>query len=180
MRSRSKILDAVREVIGQSGFSSVTIASVAQAAGVTRQTVYSIFGTREDLVSQAVSEHLTNLVASLHEQLAQAPSPLDYVVDLIVTCRAIVHSDALLAVLLQSGGDNPISEPGALDRARSVGAQMLSPLRELFPDADLNFDDIADLSIHLGWSVVCFDDPAVRSDEELRACLTRWMAPVFP
>ncbi|MBM4481622.1 TetR family transcriptional regulator [Rhodococcus hoagii] len=55
MRSRKKILDATLGLIGSAGFEGVNIAAVAAAAGVTRQTVYSIFGTREDLVSHAIA-----------------------------------------------------------------------------------------------------------------------------
>ncbi|QNG20318.1 TetR/AcrR family transcriptional regulator [Rhodococcus triatomae] len=179
MRSRNKILDAVRDVIARSGFSGVTIASVAQTAGVTRQTVYSIFGTREDLVSQAVAEHLTEIVDGVHERLRTAPTPADYVVDLIVACRTIVRSDPVLAALLRTDGDNPLFDAGALDRARAVGLRLLSPLQELFPETALRLDDIVDISVHLGWSAVCFDDPSVRTDEDLRRFLGRWLAPAF-
>ena len=58
MRSRGKIIDATLDLIRTSGFAGITIAAVAEAAGVSRQTVYSIFGTREDLVSQSIA-HLT-------------------------------------------------------------------------------------------------------------------------
>lgn len=43
MRSKPKILDATLGLIAESGFEDVTIAAVARAGGVTRQTVHSIF-----------------------------------------------------------------------------------------------------------------------------------------
>mgnify|MGYP002653221455 CR=1 FL=1 len=37
------------------------VKALAKHAGVSRQTVYSIFGTREDLVSQAVTDQLAGV-----------------------------------------------------------------------------------------------------------------------
>ena len=76
MRSRDSILDATRAVIGRAGFGGVTIAAVAKQAEVSRQTVYSIFGSREDLVSQAVSERLTMLTGAFTDVLDAATTSL--------------------------------------------------------------------------------------------------------
>ncbi|WP_066906492.1 TetR/AcrR family transcriptional regulator [Millisia brevis] len=179
MRSRSRIIDAVQTLIGQSGFSGVSIASAAQAAGVTRQTIYSIFGSREELVSQAVAEHLTDIVRGLQEQLGAATTPTGYVVDLIVACRTIVRTDPVLRALLLHDANNPLFDSGALERARAVGIGLLSPMEELFPYTDEQLADIADFCIHLGWSAICFDAPSARSDAELDRFLTRWLTPAF-
>ncbi|MCZ4655974.1 TetR/AcrR family transcriptional regulator [Dietzia kunjamensis] len=77
MRSRDSILDATRAVVGRAGFGGVTIAAVAKQAEVSRQTVYSIFGSREDLVSQAVSERLTMLTGAFTDVLDAATTPLE-------------------------------------------------------------------------------------------------------
>ncbi|WP_435530336.1 TetR/AcrR family transcriptional regulator [Prescottella equi] len=74
MRSRKKILDATLGLIGSAGFEGVDIAAVAAAAGVTRQTVYSIFGTREDLVSQAIAGLAVEVLGDVDARLAATQS----------------------------------------------------------------------------------------------------------
>ena len=69
MRSRDSILEAAREVIGRAGFGGVTIAAVAKQANVSRQTIYSIFGSREELVSEAVAERLGVPLAIIEDAL---------------------------------------------------------------------------------------------------------------
>lgn len=177
VRSRKKILEATRSVIGDAGFEGVTIASVAQHAGVTRQTVYSIFGSREELVSQAVSEYLAGLFGELNERAASANSAVDYVVDLIVESSRLVRSDPFLAVLLRMDRSNPLFDPGALARAKQFAEGCLRPLIEREPALAASVGDIAEMAVRLGLSAVCFDDPATQGEQELRSFLERWLRP---
>lgn len=179
MRSRDIILEATRTVIGEAGFDGVSIAAVARHAGVSRQTVYSIFGTREDLVSQAISDRLTTLSGAFADLLAAADTPLALMVEILVQARDRIHNDPLLRVLTLSGGSNPIFDPGAAQRARDYAAQLIAPAVTRFPQLEPHLDFLADIGVHVGWSVLCLDDSRSRPDPELRAFLTTWLAPVM-
>lgn len=48
---RGGLLDAMREHLRHSDWSSVTMADIAEAAGVSRQTVYNEFGSRQGLAT---------------------------------------------------------------------------------------------------------------------------------
>ncbi len=50
-RSRAALLDATRELISAGGFDALSMAAVAERAGVTRRAVYLHFSTRTELVS---------------------------------------------------------------------------------------------------------------------------------
>ena len=179
MRSREIILEATRDQIGASGFEGVSIAGVAKRAGVSRQTVYSIFGTREDLVSQAVTDRLSTLVGAFGELLESADSPLELFVEMIVEARTQVLGDPMLRYLTLSGTANPIFDPGATDRALEYSATLLAPAAERFPQLTGRIDELSDLAVHVGRSVLCLDRPENRSDDELRRFVTTWMAPVL-
>ena len=179
MRSREVILEATRDVIGEAGFHGVSIAGVAQRAGVSRQTVYSIFGTREDLVSQAVTTRLSALSGEFTHLVEAADSPLALFVDLMVASRRHILDDPMLRVLTLTGTGNPMFDPGAARRAREHSALLLAPAVARFPELEGRIGFLADLAIHVGWSVLCLDDPESRPDPELRAFLTEWMGPVL-
>lgn len=166
-------------MIGDSGFDGVSIAGVAKRAGVSRQTVYSIFGTREELVSEAVTDQLTTLDGAFTDLLDSAASPLALFVEMMVRARQHVLGDPLLRVLTLSGSANPIFDPGAADRAHRYSMAMLSPAVDRFPELEGRLDFMADLAVHMGWSILCLDRPETRSDDQLREFVTAWMAPVF-
>ena len=54
-RSRAALLDATRELITEGGFDALTMAEVADRAGVSRRAVYLHFATRAELVSALFS-----------------------------------------------------------------------------------------------------------------------------
>lgn len=179
MRSRDSILEATRDVIGRAGFAGVTIAAVAKQARVSRQTVYSIFGSRENLVSQAVSERLTMLTGAFTDLLDTAASPLELIVEIVVVGRHRILDDPLLRALTLGGGSNPIFDPGAADRAREYAAALISPAAERFPQLAGRLEFMADVGVHVGWSVLCLDSRDSRSDDDLRAFLTTWLSPLL-
>lgn len=179
MRSRKKILDATLGLIGSAGFEGVNIAAVAAAAGVTRQTVYSIFGTREDLVSQAIVGLAVEVLGDIRARLAATQSAVEYVVELVVAGRAAVRDTPVLRALLRAGDGNPLFDPGMISRAKPVARELLSPLVEREPRLADCADDITEITLHLALSVVFFDDETLHADDELRRFLTRWLAPAL-
>jgi AcrR family transcriptional regulator len=54
-RSRAALLDATRELITEGGFDTLTMAAVADRAGVSRRAVYLHFATRAELVGALFS-----------------------------------------------------------------------------------------------------------------------------
>ncbi|AWK71603.1 TetR family transcriptional regulator [Rhodococcus oxybenzonivorans] len=180
MRSRRKILDATLELIRSDGFDGVTIAAVAQAAGVTRQTVYSIFGSREELVSQAIAGLAVEVVGGIRSRLDATGTPFELVVELVVASRAAVHADPVLAALLQAEQGNPLFDAEMMRRAKPVARELLSPLVDRYPDTQTHLDDIVEILVRLGLSVIMFDDEAVHADDDLRRFLTRWLLPAMP
>lgn len=179
VRSRDKILEATRAVIGESGFHGVSIAAVAKRAGVSRQTIYSIFGTREELVSQAVTDRLTALAGAFTELLESAETACELFVELMVQARTLVLGDPLLRVLTLSGTANPIFDPGAAERAHAYSVTLLSPATTRFPELTGRVDFLADIGVHMGWSILCLDRQEARSDDDLREFVTAWIAPLL-
>ena len=76
------------------------IAAVATAAGVSRQTVYSIFGTREEAVSQAMGGLAVEVLGEITAQVESVDTACDYVVEFIVAARTAVRAHPVLATLL--------------------------------------------------------------------------------
>ncbi|MEV4635449.1 TetR/AcrR family transcriptional regulator [Rhodococcus coprophilus] len=179
MRSRNKILRSTVELIGKVGFEGVTIAGAAHAAGVSRQTVYSIFGSREELVSQAIAGVAVEALAGIHTRLERVAAPCDYVVELIVASRRVVRDDPVLAMLLRSEHENPVFDSGMIARAKPIARSLLAPLSTRHPEIEPHVEDIIEIVLFLGLSVVLFDDETVHSDDELRRFLTRWLGPAM-
>ncbi|MGJ0119014.1 TetR/AcrR family transcriptional regulator [Williamsia sp. MIQD14] len=177
MRSRQKVIDATLDLVAEGGFAAASIAAVASRAGVSRQTVYSIFGSREDMVSQAVISVTMEATDEIRSGVDAAEGPAEYLVEFVIAGRAVLHRHPVLATLLRGEALNPLFDTGMLSRARPVAREMLAPMAVRFPQIESRMDDIVEMALLIGLSVILFDDPADRPDDELRAFLTRWIAP---
>jgi len=67
---RAKILDSARLLFASRGFDEVTIAQVAEFAGVARATVFNHFPSKHDLVDCITEDVLSYYQAMLREALA--------------------------------------------------------------------------------------------------------------
>ncbi len=75
--TRQRILDAAVDLVTDSGWSSITMGSLAERAGVSRQTVYNEIGTRSDLADAVVLDELGRFLAVVEHGFDQHPRALD-------------------------------------------------------------------------------------------------------
>jgi AcrR family transcriptional regulator len=75
-RTRRRILDAARRLLGEQGPESLTISGVARAAQINRTTAYQHFRTRDELVRAVWAE----LITEVGERIG-APRPLNERID---------------------------------------------------------------------------------------------------
>jgi AcrR family transcriptional regulator len=66
---RDTIVGVVDDLIRSRGWSATTMSDVAAAAGVSRQTVYNEFGSRQALVEEYVTREIESLVADVETQV---------------------------------------------------------------------------------------------------------------
>ncbi|MGI8679334.1 MAG: TetR family transcriptional regulator [Jatrophihabitans sp.] len=67
------IITAVDDLVRSRGWTATTMADVAKAAGVSRQTLYNEFGSRSALVESYVTLEIETLVASVGDAVRAHP-----------------------------------------------------------------------------------------------------------
>jgi AcrR family transcriptional regulator len=70
---RTAILDAAWKRAAEQDWSAVHVAQIADDVGVSRQTVYNEFGSKDDLAAAVVRRDLERFVAGLVEHTQSAP-----------------------------------------------------------------------------------------------------------
>ena len=76
---RSQLIDAAASIAMESGGQAVTVAAVAQRAGLSRTSVYEYFASSADLVADLVIDELNGFAHYLNDEIAQAKSPSECV-----------------------------------------------------------------------------------------------------
>ena len=73
---RNQLIEAAASIALESGGAAVTVAAVAQRAGLSRTSVYEYFGSSADLIADLVLEELNNFAQYLQEAVADTDQPL--------------------------------------------------------------------------------------------------------
>ncbi len=178
MDVRQRILEAAVERLRVSGFDGMTISSVATRSGLSRPTVYAHFGTREQLVSDALILVASRMLADIVDKVGEPSSAADYLVETMVAARSAFRAQPALAPLVQPHlgtiiFDGSLLGPGALAITRSF----LAPLVRFVPQLEPDMDEIAETCIRFLVSVVQFESAITRTDDHLRAYLHRRLVP---
>ncbi len=157
----------------------MNIASVAAAAGVSRQTVYAQFGTREEMIAESIAVMSSRALGEIIDRLESVEDPGDYAVELLVTGRAAFRETPALAVLLFPDTDNPIFDSEVLAGAVPFAEAFVGPLFERAPQLEERRADVVETLLRFGLSVLTLDSDLIRSDDDLRGYLSRVLRPAL-
>lgn len=153
---RNTLLDAAREELQDRAWPEVTMADVARAAGVSRQTLYNEFGSREAFAQAFVMREGDRFVTAVEEAIRERrddpAAALTAAFDLFLTAAA---ADPLIrAVLSDERGDGMLplvttqGEPLVTRAAERLAAAMLDGWPQVRPhDAELLAECIVRLAI---------------------------------
>jgi AcrR family transcriptional regulator len=172
-------LAAATAIMERSGFEAVNMAAVAAEAGVSRQTVYTQFGTREELLSQALMQVAGDVLDGISARIRTTADAADYVVELFVAVRQQFRQRALLGALLFPDRGSPLFDGELMARAKPLSTRFLAPLVERDPALAARFDDVVELINRMCVSILLFDSDAVRTDDDLRGFLRRCLVPML-
>jgi AcrR family transcriptional regulator len=122
---RNQLIEAAASIALESGGSAVTVAAVAQRAGLSRTSVYEYFGSSADLIADLVLEELNNFAHYLRDAVADSEQPIESIAAWIQSALTyIADGRHLLAKAL-----NATSLPQ--ERTAAIGAAhraLLAPL----------------------------------------------------
>jgi len=142
---RPQILAAAAEVIGERGLASTRIADVAERAGTSPPTVLYWFGSKDDLLTDALTFDEDRFYGGVTERLAALESPRDQLRSLIEAwaaeydCRLWME---LWGRALQDEGA-AVARQRLDDRWREQIAEVIRAGQHLGEFADVDGDDMA-------------------------------------
>ena len=102
---RDRLLDAGREELRGRAWAQVTMADIAAAAGVSRQTLYNEFGTRDEFGQALVIRESSRLLDAVEQTIAEhADDPIAALTAALECFLTIATSDPFVRLLLGDDG----------------------------------------------------------------------------
>ena len=173
--ARHHLLEVARDCIARHGFSKVTLSDVAQAAGVTRPTVYRYFESAEELLNAAAVTASGGFLERMRARTMRLDDPVERVVETLVISITEIPEDPYLSELFR------IRDAVSV-RAAQQNAFVANELRLYFGDrwrgTDRERDELAEVLMRLLQSFVA-DPGSERDARQLRQFLSRWLGPIL-
>ncbi|MDB1090086.1 TetR family transcriptional regulator [Streptomyces sp. ACA25] len=146
---RERILDAAYERVAADGWDRLRMAHIATTAGVSRQTVYTEYGSKEAVGQALVMREVERFLVGVEQQLQDHPSDMRAALTAAVgyTLRAAADNPLLASVLTspRRGDDGLLthlttrSEP-LLETATAV---LAAHVQQTWPQVDAPSRDLA-------------------------------------
>jgi AcrR family transcriptional regulator len=100
---RDRLLDAAAAAFAEEGWRRLTMAKVADRAGVSRQTVYNEFGTKQALAEQLVMRELDVFLDVVREGFESQTEFEPAVRAAVLNALTVAEENALLKAVLEAG-----------------------------------------------------------------------------
>lgn len=136
---RERILDSARKLTIAQGWSRVTMSRLAQAVGVSRQTIYNEVGSKEQLAEALVMRESLTFLTEIDTRLRQGRDAIDAVERAVEAAMALAAVNPLLRAVIESahGADQGLL-PLVTTRSQPIVAGatevITHGLKEQFPD----------------------------------------------
>lgn len=102
---RDRLLDAGREQLTDRTWAQVTMAEIATTAGVSRQTLYNEFGSRDEFVQALVIREGSRFLDAVEEAIGEhADDPLAALTAALARFLTIARDDPFVRLLLADDG----------------------------------------------------------------------------
>jgi AcrR family transcriptional regulator len=173
----ARILAAASEAIDTRG-ADVSIADVARALGVTRQTVYRYFPSTHALLVAAAQRAAAGFLDRLAAHLTGITDPAQAVTEGIATALEWLPKDKHIGLLLAWDRTNEFVADVTSDVAKQFANSMLRRFDVDWDAAAFTDSELAELAEHLLRIIQSFVvDPGrpPRRGNELRRYLRRWV-----
>lgn len=135
---RDRLFDAAASLFSEIGWRNITMAKVADRAGVSRQTVYNELGTKQELAEQLVMRELDTFLDVVRQSFEAEPEFAAAVESAIAGALAAAERNDLLRAVLESGhtGDHELlpfitQSQSLIDRATEF---LFGQVLEHFPE----------------------------------------------
>lgn len=174
---RDSLFGAARRLLDDRPWAQITMAEIARAAGVSRQTLYAQFGSRDEFAQEFVIREGARFLTDVERAIqAHLDDPMRAVSAAMEAFLAAAAEDPLVGLLLSDDGTGGML-PLVTTRSRPVldwaSARLCAAMREGWPAiADGDAELLGDTFVRLALSYVTMPRPeSPRATAEAAASL---------
>jgi len=137
--TRAALLEAAERLVAERGASALSVRAVADAAGTTTRAVYSLFGSKDGLLVEALARDAFEFLYTEIGKLEETDDPASDLLDIgLIVFRRLVHEHpALYRIAFQRIVPGLNAGPELSATRRQSWEQLLAKVERLRPSGQL-------------------------------------------
>jgi len=175
--ARERIIAAAMRCIDRYGAAKTGLSDVATELGVTRQTVYRLFPSTQDLFREVAGVAAQGFLDRLQGRVAELSDPADIIVEALAFTIERLPNEPYVGILLAAGDATSFSQQVTATQGFAVARAMVEQMPVDWPAVgfdDQRLDELTELMLRLLQSF-SLDPGKGRTRAERRAFLRRWL-----
>lgn len=178
--THTRILDAAITCVKRWGIDKVTLNDIAQEAGVTRPTVYSYFGSRDEVIQVALLQSAYAFSADMLKHISKFESAKERIIEAVIYALKKLPKEPVLTLLKESSlaqimNTYALRMPEGNEIRRSL-------FKFIFNEKDVDdeeLEEIIEVTTRFMLSLLTLEGPKKRTEKELRGFLERRLIPAI-
>lgn len=176
---KAQIVAAASRCLVEFGLERTSLSAIAREAGVSRQTIYNHFDSREDIVGEAIEWAATQASARIIAEARKNCSAAGFVVDLCMSAIEEFRRNPAISPMLPALDDpdtrSRVLTPEVIARSR----EYLQPILDYVPERAPYLDEMTETYLRFELSLLTIDSATSRSAEAMRGYLHRVLVPAL-
>lgn len=183
--ARHRLVDAAEACYHRYGVAKTTVEDVAEAARVSRATVYRYFNGRDELLLAVLLRHARVFLGRLESRLTAQPDTAEAIVDGIAyTIRSVRKDETLMLLFTPESAGVTSSIAGTSQALFELSIGFLRPMLEAAREAGqlrpgVTADDAAEWLLRAILSLISIEGPKRRTDAQTRDLVRIYVVPAI-
>ena len=178
--TRHRLMDACGAIIVRDGFEAVSMTSVAEEAGITRQTVYRYFPNAREVVRATLMRGGRELLEGQLLVFREEGDPRDLLIEAVMAALRLIRQTDLLRTAWGSRDYPQAMLRATFDPAFTVRAvEGLQPLAERLGWDEQDTQEAYEVIARTVMSFLTIPPPETLTEAQLRARLHRRLLPAL-
>lgn len=176
---REHIIDAASRCLASLGLERTSLTSIAQAAGVSRQTIYKYFATKEEIVAKALETEAARASERIMTAAKSNTTAADYAVELFMAARAEFLRNPAISPMMTVLGQVEQSRRVLAPESIAIARHFLEPILAYAPEMEPHLDEMTETFTRIHLSFLEFASDITESEGALRDYLHRVLVPAL-
>lgn len=177
--SRDRIIDAASRCLARSGLERTSISAIAREAGVSRQTIYNHFETKQEIIEQALETAASNAAERINAAAITNTSAAGFVVELCMSAVDEYSRNPAISPVIPLLQGEDARQSVLAPHGLAVARHFVEPILSYVPDRKPDLDEMTETLLRFVLSLMTLQSDITRSPDALRRYLNRVLVPAM-